>query len=120
MKMFSAIVLTAFLAFVAGVYGALPWWSFTITSLIVAVAIHQRAGRAFLSGFLGLFLLWGVLAFMKDAPNEHILSTKVTQLFLKSDSYILILLITALVGGLVGGFAAMTGSYLRGSKRRAY
>jgi hypothetical protein len=53
-------------------YGSLPWWSFAITSLIVAVAIHQRPGRAFLSGFLGVFLLWGVLAFMKDAANEHL------------------------------------------------
>jgi hypothetical protein len=118
MKMFSAIVLTAFLAFVAGVYGALPWWSLAITSLIVAVAVHQRAGRAFLSGFLGLFLLWGILAFMKDAANEHVLSIKVSQLFLKNDSYLLLILVTAIVGGLVSGFAAMTGSYLRGGKRR--
>jgi hypothetical protein len=118
MKMFSAIVLTAFLAFVAGVYGSLPWWSFAVTSLIVAVAIHQRPGRAFLSGFLGLFLLWGGLAFGKDAANDHLLSTKVAQLFLKSDSYILLLLVTALIGGLVSGLAALTGSYLRKQPRR--
>lgn len=116
--MFSAILLTAFLAFVVGVYGALPWWSFAITSLIVAVAVHQRAGRAFLSGFLGLFLLWGVLAFMKDAANQHILSTKVSQLFLKNDSYILMILITAVVGGLISGFAALTGSYMKRAPRR--
>lgn len=118
--MFSAIILTAFLAFVVGLYGALPWWSFAITSLIVAVAVHQHAGRAFLSGFLGLFLLWGLLAFMKDSANDHVLSTKVSQLFLKSDSYILIILVTALVGGLVSGFAALTGSFMRSTRKRRY
>ncbi len=118
MKMFSAIVLTAFLAFVAGVYGALPWWSFAITSLIVAAAVHQRAGRAFLSGFLGVFLLWVVLAFMKDTANEHVLSIKVSQLLLKNNSYIVLILITGIVGGLVSGFAALTGSYLRRKPRR--
>lgn len=118
MKMFSAILLTAFLAFVVGVYGELPWWSFAVTSLVVAVAIHQRAGRAFLSGFLGLFLLWGILAFVKDAANEHILSTKVSQLFLKNDSYLLLIIVTAIVGGLISGFAALTGTYMKRAPRR--
>lgn len=114
--MLVAILLTAFLAFAIGVYSTLPWWSFALTSLIVAVAVHQRAGRAFLSGFLGVFLLWAILAFLKDSANEHVLSVKVAQLLLKNNSYILVILITGIVGGLVSGFAAMTGSYLRRSR----
>lgn len=117
--MISAIILTAFLAFVVGLYGVLPWWSFAVTSLVVAASVHQRPGRAFLSGFLGLFLLWGVLAFLKDAPNEHVLSTKVAQLLLKSDAYILVIIITAVIGGLVSGFAAMTGSFMRRAPRKS-
>lgn len=113
MKFISAILLTAFLAYAIGVYGNLPWWLFAITSLIVAVCIHQRPGKAFLAGFLGLFLLWGVLCFMKDAANDHILATKVAGILPLGGSYIVIILVTALVGGLVSGFAAMSGSYLR-------
>lgn len=117
MKIFSAIVLTAFLAFVTGLYTSLPWWSFAVTSLLVAVAIHQRPGRAFLGGFLGLFLLWAGMALWKDIANDHILSVKVAQVLPLGGSYIVLILVTGIVGGLVGGFAALTGSYMRRSKR---
>lgn len=113
MKIASAIILTAFLAYVTGLYSALPWWSFVITSLIVSVAIHQRAGRAFLAGFLGVFLLWVGIAFIKDAANEHILSTKVAEVLPLGGSYLVLILVTGVVGGLVSGLAALTGSYLR-------
>ena len=118
MKILSAIVLTGFLAYVTGLYSSLPWWSFVITSLIVSVAIHQRAGKAFLAGFLGLFLLWAGMALVKDAANEHILSTKVAQVLPLGGSYLVLILVTGVVGGLVSGLAALTGSYLRRRPRR--
>lgn len=111
MKFIAAIVLTAFLAYVACLY--LPWWGFAITSLIVAVAIHQFAYRAFIAGFLGLFLFWGVYTWVIDAANAHILSQKIAQILPLGGSYILLIFITAIVGGLVSGFAALTGCYLR-------
>ncbi len=113
MKIITAIVLTAFLAYVIGIYSTLPWWSFAISSLLVAIAVHQKPGKAFLSGFLGLFLLWAVLAFLKDTANEHILSTKVATILPLGGSYLVLILVTGIVGGLVSGLAALTGSYLR-------
>jgi hypothetical protein len=117
MKIFTAIILTAFLAFVTGLYTKLPWWSFTVTSLLVALAVHQRPGRAFLGGFLGLFLLWAGMALWKDMANEHILSIKVAQVLPMGGSYLVLILVTGIVGGLVSGFAALTGSFMRRSKR---
>jgi len=117
MKIATAIILTAFLAFVTGLYTTLPWWSFVFTSLLVAMAVHQKGGKAFLSGFLGLFLLWAGMALLKDVANEHILSTKVAQVLPLGGSYLLLILITGIVGGLVSGFAAMAGSYLRKKPR---
>ena len=113
MKFLSAVILTALLAFATGLYGVLPWWSFAITSLIVAIAVHQKAGKAFLSGFVGLFLLWSVLAFIKDSANEHLLATKVAQILPLGGSYVVLILLTGIIGGLVAGLAAVTGSYLR-------
>ncbi len=113
MKLLSAIVLTAFLAFVLGIYSSLPWWSFAITSFVVALAVHQKPGKAFLAGFLGLFLLWTVLAFMKDLANEHILAVKVAQILPLGGSYLVLILVTGILGGLVSGLAALSGSYLR-------
>lgn len=116
MKIISAIVITGFLAYVLGVYSSLPWWSFAITSLVVSVSIHQKPGKAFLSGFLGLFLLWAVMALVKDAANEHLLSSKVAHILPLGGSYLVLILVTGIIGGLVSGLAALTGSYLRQSK----
>ena len=113
MKIASAILLTAFLGFVIGLYTVLPWWCFTITSLLVSVAIHQKPWKAFVSGFSGMFLLWVVLAFLKDTANEHILSTKVAGILPLGGSYFLLILVTGLVSGLISGAAAITGSFLR-------
>ena len=112
MKIITAIVVTGFLAFVLGVYSTLPWWSFAVSSLAVSIAIRQRPGRSFLSGFLGLFLLWAGMALVKDAANEHILSAKVATILPLGGSYLVLILVTGIVGGLVSGLAALTGSYL--------
>ena len=113
MKLITAIFLTTFLAFAIGLFTFLPWWSFVFTSFIVAVAIHQKPGIAFLAGFSGLFILWTLLAVLKDTANEHILSTKVAHLFPLGGSYLLLILFTGLLGGLVSGLAALTGSNFR-------
>ena len=113
MKLITAIFLTTFLAFAIGLFTFLPWWSFVFTSFIVSVAIHQKPGIAFLAGFSGLFILWTLLAVLKDTANEHILSTKVAHLFPLGGSYLLLILITGLLGGLVSGLAALTGSNFR-------
>ncbi|MGB8192543.1 MAG: hypothetical protein WCF67_11525, partial [Chitinophagaceae bacterium] len=78
MKFLISILLIALLSFTIGLY--LPWWSLALVAFVVAALIHQRAGKAFLSGFLALFLLWGILAFIIDQQNQHILSQKVAQL----------------------------------------
>ncbi len=119
MKFITALLLTALLAFAAGLYGRLPWWSFAVTSFFVSVAIHQKAEKAFLAGFSGLFLLWAVIAVMKDAANDHILSTKVAQILHLGGSYILLILITGIVGGFVSGLAALAGSFFRAKKENA-
>jgi hypothetical protein len=116
MKLVTAIVLTAFLAYVVGIYSTLPWWSFAITSLIIAVAVHQRPWKAFVAGFLGLFLLWAGMALLKDAANDHVLSTKVATILPMGGSYLVLILVTGFVGGLVSGLAALTGSFLRRSR----
>lgn len=111
MKFIVTILLTAFLGYVAPLF--LPWWGFVITSFIVALAIPQKPWSAFLSGFLALFLFWGIDAFFIDLANQHLLSTKIANLLPLNGSYLLLILVTALTGGLVSGFAALTGSLAR-------
>ena len=115
MKFFVAIVLTALLAFISGLF--LPWWGMAITSLLVAVLIHQKAGKAFLAGLLGVMLLWAGLAWWIDMKNNGVLSKKIASVLPLGGNALLLILVTGLLGGLVSGFAAMTGSYLRTSSR---
>lgn len=114
MKFIVATILTAFLAFVAGLW--LDWWSIAIAAFVTAVLVHQKAGKAFFAGFAGGFLLWGLLALLKDIPNESLLSKKIAEVLPLGGSTFLLIFITAFVGALVAGFGAMSGSFLRSSK----
>jgi hypothetical protein len=116
MRFLLATLLTALLSFIAGLY--LPWWSIAIIAFLVALFMRQFVGRSFLSGFLGIFLLWFIVALWIDIKNEHILSQKIAQIFPLGGSSVLLVLITALTGALVGGFAAMSGASVLPPKRR--
>lgn len=115
MKFLVAILLTAFLSFIAGIYLAW-WWFFAVIAFLVALLVHQKAWKAFLAGFLALFLLWGGLAYFIDLKNESILSEKIALILPLGGSSILLIFITGFVGGLVAGFAAICGSFLRSTK----
>lgn len=111
MKFVLTTLLIFLLSFIAGLY--LPWWTIAIVAFAVGFFIQPKIGLGFLGGFLGIFFLWALIAFWIDTNNESILSHKIAQLFPLGGSTLLLILITAFVGGLVGGFAAMAGSSLR-------
>ena len=114
MKFISSLILTALLSFAACLF--LPWFTIAIAAFIVAVLIPQHPGKAFLTGFLALLLLWGGLSFWISNNNEHLLAHKVSILILKVDNPFLLVFTTALIGALVASFAALSGSLLRKSK----
>jgi len=115
MKFLTATFLTALLAFISGLF--LPWWGIAITSLLVALLVHQKAGKAFLAGMLGVFLLWAGLAWWIDMKNNGVLSKKVAAVLPLGGNALLLILLTGIVGGLVAGFAAMSGSFLRATDK---
>ena len=78
MKFIVVLLLTALLGYTAPLY--FTWWSFAITSFIIALFMHQRRFVAFIAGFLGMFLLWGIMAMMIDSANDHLLSQKIAQI----------------------------------------
>ena len=114
MKFLNSVLLTALLSFIAGIYISY-WWFFAVIAFLVAVLIHQRGFKAFSAGFLALFILWFVLAFWMDMANEGVLSVKIASLLPLGGSKWLLMIVTAFVGGLIAGFAALSGSYLRSS-----
>lgn len=103
-------VLTAFLSFVAQLF--LPWWVIAPVAFVVALVFKQSSFVAFLSGFVAVFLLWLGYAFTLSSANDHLLASKVTELLkqLTGGGLTGLFVFTGLVGGLVGGFAALSGN----------
>ena len=113
MKFILSIVLVALVTYAIGIYGSLPWWSFVVTNLIIAIALPIKPLQSFIAGALGVGALWAGLAFGIDLANNHILSTKVAQILPLGGSYIALIFVTAIVGALLGGLASLTGSFVR-------
>ncbi|MEL7531687.1 MAG: hypothetical protein AAFN10_10285 [Bacteroidota bacterium] len=125
MRFILRILLIAGLSYWAQLY--LPFWIAAVVAFIVGFLLSERPqGRSFgrkkkrnsfsfLAGFIALALLWGGLAFYLDLENASVLSSKLSQYLLKAESgpmagpYPLVIM-TSLIGGLIGGFGAMTGN----------
>jgi len=110
MKVIIKIILIATLAYLVEEY--LPWWSVVVVAFLVNALIYTKGSPSFLSGFLGVGLLWLILAWNIDAANASLLSSRVSQV-LQIQSTFAILALTFLVGGLAGGFGALAGSHFR-------
>ncbi len=114
MKFIISAILIILFSFLGGLYFA--WWIVAIVAFLVSILIQQRHFISFICGFVSLFLLWGFLSFWISVQNEHILAHRVSLLIFKTDSPFLLIFATALIGALVAGFAALTGSYIRKEK----
>ncbi|GAA4329406.1 hypothetical protein [Flaviaesturariibacter amylovorans] len=114
MRFLVSFLLIVLFAFIAGCY--LPWWSLAIVCFAVALGVPQGLGRSFATGFLAIFLLWAALALWWDIGNGHVLSRKIAALFGLGAAPVLLAFVAALVGGLVGGFAALSGASLRANR----
>lgn len=111
MKFFITLMLTALLSFSWALF--FPWWIIAVAAFIVTALIPQRRFTSFISAFLALFLLWGGQAVVTDLKNGHILSSKVAAILPFGGSYVVIILVTAFIGGLIAGLAALTATFLR-------
>jgi hypothetical protein len=99
------------LSFASGYF--LPWWVVAIAAFLAAFFIGKTSAQSFWSGFSAVFIGWTVLALFKSIPNDHILASRVVQLFPLPHNWIWLLLITAIIGGIVGGMAALSGVLLK-------
>lgn len=111
MKFIISLLLIALLSFAACLY--LPWWSVAVVAFLVTAFIPLKPLAAFLAGFTAVFVLWLSLTAWISSANEHVLAHKVSILILKMDNVGVLIFVTALIGALVAGFGALTGSFIR-------
>ncbi len=89
-----------------------PWWVTAIIAFIAAYICNKKPGWSFLAGFGAVFIAWIVLALMKSLPNDNILATRVSKL-MQLPNWVVLLVVTGFIGGLVGGFAALSGTLVK-------
>jgi hypothetical protein len=87
----------------------LPWWAAAIISFLAALFIAKTSKQAFWSAFAAIFVVWVILALFKSMPNNNILATRVAHVLPLGGQWVLLLLITAIIGGLVAGMSAWSG-----------
>ena len=109
MRVILFIIIIALFAGIASWF--MPWYSIALVSFIVMLFAGFGSGRAFLTGFLGIALLWIALILYADFNNDHILSARMAVLFGLPN--ILFILVNIILGGLVGGMAGWAGASTR-------
>ncbi len=88
----------------------LPWWGVMIGSALATILVYNKGFFSFFAGFIGLGALWFYLAYSIDNANQSLLSGKVAALFGLESGFQMVL-VTALLGAIIGGFSALTGNY---------
>lgn len=112
MKFLLQVLIIAVLAFLLELF--LPWWCIAIAAFMGGLVFNTRAN--FGAGFLAIALLWTLGALFMNFEAAAPLTGKVAMIFMVNTP--LLYLVTAIIGGLVGGFAAMTGSALNKRRKR--
>jgi hypothetical protein len=96
-----------------GVGMFLPWWSVALAGGVVGIFLLQKPWLAFLSGFTSIFIGWIVLAGWISVQNGHILAKRVSEIIFQHEQPLLLVLVSALIGAIIGGLSMMSGVLIR-------
>jgi hypothetical protein len=88
----------------------MPWYSIALAAFVMGYLLKSNTN--FLAGFSAIATLWIFNAWLIDSASSADLAERVTKLLMLKYEIVLFLAM-AIIGGLVGGFAALTGSLLR-------
>ncbi|HYH57565.1 MAG TPA: hypothetical protein VD772_13190 [Anseongella sp.] len=103
MKLFSLILVISLLLQLW-----MPWWTVMAVPFAFCLWKGRSAGRSFLASFLAVFLLWFTASLFIHIRSGGLLSQRVSEL-LHTGSPIVLVLLTAVTGGLAAGTAGWTG-----------
>ena len=90
-----------------------PWWSSAIVAFWVGYWIADSPSKSYMYGFVAMLLMWSIYATIQSSANGGLITTAFSNVFGGKLSGTQLILATGFIGGLVGGFGAMTGTLLR-------
>jgi hypothetical protein len=117
MKFVAHIIVVLLLSWLLQTF--LPWWTMALGAFATGLVFGESGARSFLAGLLGVGLLWFAMAWYLDSSTGSIITSKVAAIF-PTKTVGLLMLITAVIGGLVGGFATMSGAFITHKKKSKY
>ena len=94
----------------------LPWW-YSVAIVAFVFGYLLRSQMNFLAGFIAIVILWGFEIWLIDSSASVDLLSRVSAIFKLERNGILVI-ITLVLGGLVGGFAALSGALLKPKRRK--
>ena len=89
----------------------LPWYSVAFIAFVFGYLLNSESN--FIGGFLGVAVLWGVKIFFITSGASVDFASKVAQIMEPMKEKWVLILVTLIIGGLVGGFACVTGAALK-------
>lgn len=110
MKLFLRMILIAAISYFASF--VLPWWIIVLAGALIGFLIPGGVLNSFISGFLGVGIVWTGYAWKLDAENDSVFSGVILEILPLGDNLTLILTVGVL-GGICGGLGTITGSLLR-------
>ena len=91
----------------------LPWWSLAAVAFVIGLVMAPSAKAAFGAGFGGAALSWLVPAAWQSYQDGGLLAHRMAQLLPLGGSSVVLVMVTGVIAGLVGGLAALAGTWLR-------
>lgn len=90
----------------------LPWWVIVVISFATCGLIGKTGKISLWSPFFAILLLWTGMALFKSLPNNNILALRVAGM-LGVNSWILVLALSAILGGFIAGVSGFCGYHFR-------
>lgn len=90
----------------------LPWWIIVLISFLTCAILGKTAKISLWSPFFAILLLWVGMALFKSLPNNHLLAGRVAEM-LGVNSWLLVLMISALLGAFVAAVSGSCGYHFR-------
>jgi len=104
------------LAFVMGYF--FEWWTVAIAAFIGGAIFGKASGETFAKGMTGVATLWLLMVWYHHFSTQGILSNKIAQILPVGGNVGVLIAVTVFIGGLVGGWGAMSGFLVRNLFRK--
>lgn len=113
----SSLILTIIvLTFLMGYF--FEWWTVAIAAFIGGAIFGKSSGETFARGMVAIIILWLLMVCYHHFSTQGILSNKIAQILPVGGNVGILIVVTVLIGGIVGGWGAMSGFLVRNLFRK--